>query len=233
MLPVAVLCGGRGTRLRGITGDRVPKALVPVAGHPFIEWKLENLAAAGFRDVVLLVGHLGDQIRAHVGDGRGLGVSVRYHDDRDGPLGTGGALRSALSMLPPAFWVTYGDSLLDFDAAAAERRFESSPWLGLMTVLRDPAHPSNTLVAGELVVAYGKDPAPVGAEHIDYGMLILTRDAFATASGASAFDLERVIQPLAERRMLGAFAVDRAFHDIGTEEALRETERFVRQMPQS
>lgn len=231
MLPAAVLCGGRGTRVRSVTGARVPKALVPVAGRPFIEWKLENLGAAGIGEVLLLVGHLGDQIRAHVGDGQSFGVSVRYHDDGAQLLGTGGAIRSALEILPAAFWVTYGDSLLDFDAAAAERRFAASEWEGLMTVLPSRGPDANTTLHDDLVVSYGKDPAPAGADHTDYGMLILTRGAFAGTRGA--FDLARVIQALAAREALGAFAVDRPFHDIGTEEALRETERFVRETAQS
>src|SRR5712692_2156565 len=119
MLPVAVLAGGLGNRLHAVTGDALPKALVPVLGRPFIDWKLEGLAAAGTHRVVLLVGHHGGQIRAHVGDGRRYGLSVEYVEDGPVLLGTGGAVARALPSLADAFWVTYGDTLLEFDVAAA------------------------------------------------------------------------------------------------------------------
>jgi N-acetyl-alpha-D-muramate 1-phosphate uridylyltransferase len=233
VLPVAVLCGGRGTRLRGVTGDDVPKALVPVAGRPFLDHKLDGLAAAGFTDVVLLVGHRGDRIDAHVGNGSRYALSVRVVDDGGELLGTGGAVQRALAVLPDAFWVTYGDSLLDFDVTAAEARFAASGALGLMTVLRnhDRYGPSNVVLDGAgdgaRVAAYAKDPVPRGADCIDYGMLILTGAAFDPPTPVP-FDLAAVVGPLAARGALAAFEVARRFHDIGTPEAFAETEAFLR-----
>jgi NDP-sugar pyrophosphorylase family protein len=64
-LPVAILAGGLATRLRPLT-DRVPKSLVEVAGRPFIAHQLALLAAAGVREVVVLVGHLGERIEAAI-----------------------------------------------------------------------------------------------------------------------------------------------------------------------
>jgi len=228
-LPVAVLCGGRGTRLAGITNDQQPKALVEVAGRPFIDHKLENLAASGFRDVLLLVGHRGGRLRDHVGDGHAFDLSVRYCDDGGVLRGTGGALRNALDVLPRAFWVTYGDTLLEVDAVGAEAEFARSGRLGLMTVLhnRDRWATSNTVVDGDRVVAYSKDPVPDDAEHIDYGMLVLTREAFDLVPASVPFDLALILHALIERQLLGAWEVRRRFYDIGTPEARHETEQFL------
>ena len=229
MLPVLVLCGGRGSRLRAVTGDEIPKALVPVAGHPFIDHKLSNLRDAGLRDVVLSIGVGGEQIRDHVRDGSALDIGVRYSDDGPCLQGTGGAVHVALPKLSEAFWVTYGDTLLDFDVVQAERAFRSSGRQALMTVLhnRDRWGRSNALVREDRVVAYAKDCPPPGAEHIDYGMFALTRQAFAGRTWQPPFDLAVLLSALATSQRLGAYEVANRFHDIGTTDALQETEAFL------
>jgi NDP-sugar pyrophosphorylase family protein len=231
VLPVVVLAGGLGHRLRPITGDTIPKVLAPVLGRPFLDYKLAGLAAAGADRVVLLVGHHGEQIRDHVGDGTRFGVALECIDDGPALRGTGGAIVAALPRLPAAFWVTYGDTLLAVDVPAAEARFAQQPsLLALMTVLhnRDEFEPSNVRVDGGLVAAYSKEPRPLHAEHIDYGMLAFRQDAFVEASARTeAFDLVDVIVPLVAMRRVGAFAVTERFHDVGTVAALRETEAHL------
>ena len=111
MLPVAILSGGLATRLRPIT-EKIPKALVEVAGKPFILWQLAYLKSQGVNKVVICTGYLGEMIEKMVGNGRDIGLEVIY--SRDGPhlLGTGGALKQALPFLGDAFFVLYGDSFL-------------------------------------------------------------------------------------------------------------------------
>ena len=82
-MQAVVLAGGLATRMRPRT-LAVPKALLEVAGRPFVDWQLERLAACGLPDVVMCVAHLGDQIRAHVGDGARLGVRVVWSFEDDG-----------------------------------------------------------------------------------------------------------------------------------------------------
>ncbi len=111
MLPVAILAGGLATRLRPVC-DRVPKALLSVAGRPFIFHQLEMLKQQGVERIVLCVGHLGEQIRHMVGHGQALGLSIEYSFDGRKLLGTGGALRQALPLLGDSFFVLNGDSYL-------------------------------------------------------------------------------------------------------------------------
>jgi NDP-sugar pyrophosphorylase family protein len=100
-----------------------------------------------------------------------------------------------------------------------------------MTVLRnaDRIEPSNVLVEDDRIVAYSKDPRPARAEHIDYGMLLLDAEAFEPVSEVRPFDLIEVLAALIATRRLAAFVVTEPFHDIGTPETLRETERFIRE----
>ena len=80
MLSVAILAGGLATRLRPIT-KTIPKALVPVAGRPFVLWQLEYLRDQGVSRVVLCTGYRSAQIEQIVGDGSQFGIVVEYSDD--------------------------------------------------------------------------------------------------------------------------------------------------------
>jgi len=117
-----ILAAGLGTRLRPLT-ERVPKPLVEVAGVPMLDRTLSQVAAAGVRDAALNVFHLGDAIRAHVGDGSRWGLRVTFFDESDGEiLGTGGGLRNARSFLTEndtPFLLVNGDVWHDFDLRRA------------------------------------------------------------------------------------------------------------------
>src|SRR5947209_20235999 len=92
--PCVILSGGRGTRMRPFTAT-APKCLIPVNGLPFLDHQLALVSGWGFRRVVLSIGHRGDMVRAHAGDGRRFGLDIAYVDEGDRLRGTGGALRLA------------------------------------------------------------------------------------------------------------------------------------------
>lgn len=111
------MAGGKGTRLRAVTNDEIPKPMAPVAGKPILQWQVEQLREQGIADIALIVGHLGKKIQEFFGDGGRFGVRIRYIEETV-PLGTAGAL----SMLPPllnedAFFLIFGDVLFDIDLA--------------------------------------------------------------------------------------------------------------------
>ena len=226
LLPIAVLAGGLGTRLGDVARDR-PKALVPVAGEPFIYHQLRLLAGQGARRVVLCVGHLGEQIEDAVGDGRRFGVEVVYASDGAAPIGTARALGRALPLLGEAFLVTYGDAFLRIDHSAVQRAFEARDLPALMTVLRNDGAwgDSNAVYANGLVTAYDKRALPVGARWIDYGLLAFDSDVFAKDGPP---DLSDVCSDLASRGRLGGFVANERFYEIGTPAGLEEVDMFLR-----
>lgn len=116
----AILAGGRGTRLRPYT-TVLPKPLVPVGERPILEIILRQLAARGFREVDLCVGHLGELIQAYLSEGPATpaGLEVRYHWE-DEPRGTAGALR-ALEPPDGPLLVMNGDILTTLDYAELMR----------------------------------------------------------------------------------------------------------------
>src|SRR5258707_1070089 len=107
-VPIAILAGGRATRLGRLTAA-LPKALIPVASRPFVDHQLALLRRNGAKRVVFCVGHFGEQISAHVGDGSRYDLDIAYSFDGDCLLGTGGAVRRALDLLGPIVLTLYGD----------------------------------------------------------------------------------------------------------------------------
>lgn len=224
-LPVAILAGGLATRLRPIT-ERVPKALVEVAGKPFAEHQLELLCSHGLTDIVFCLGYLGEQVQARLGDGGRWGARIRYSFDGPRLLGTGGALINALPLLGDGFLVLYGDSYLECDYAAVERAFRASGRQGLMTVFRNGGEldRSNVLFQDGRILRYDKrNPSP-DMQHIDYGLGALRASSLASYPADRPLDLATVYQDLLAKDQLAALEVTQRFYEIGSLEGLRETE---------
>ena len=106
-----ILAGGFGTRLQSTVGV-IPKPVAPVAGRPFLCWLLEYMAAQGITEAVVCLHYMPEMIRGYLGN-RYAGIKLTYAVEET-PLGTGGAIRHALSLLnteKPVF-VLNGDSLV-------------------------------------------------------------------------------------------------------------------------
>jgi NDP-sugar pyrophosphorylase family protein len=225
MLPVAIIAGGLATRLHPVT-ETIPKALIEVAGRPFV---LHQLALLQGRRVVMCVGHLGEQVEAVVGDGTCHGVEVVYSYDGGRLLGTGGALHKALPLLGDAFLVLYGDSYLRCDYADVERTFIASRKLGLMTVFRNDGKydASNVCFHDGRILRYDKTPGLPDMTHIDYGLGALRAAALAEHTPGTPLDLATVYRDLLAREELAAYEVRERFFEIGSPAGLEATRRLL------
>ena len=111
-----VLAAVQGTRLRPTT-ESMPKALVPVAGRPMIEYALLLLRHYGINEVIINLHHFGEQIERRLGDGKCLGLEITYSKEPD-LLDTGGGLLKAKRFLhDSAFIVINTDALIDLNLA--------------------------------------------------------------------------------------------------------------------
>ena len=229
LMPIAILAGGFATRMRPAT-ETIPKALLSVAGEPFIAHQLRLLRRGGVSKVVLCVGHLGKMIEEFVGGGEAFDLPVLYSREDEKLLGTGGALRQALPLLGPCFFVLYGDSYLDVDYAAVQRDFEASGAPALMTVYRNDGRwdTSNVLFDGARVVRYEKRRPSADMHHIDYGLGVFSADALR-GPDQETFDLADVYSRLAMAGRLAGYEAPRRFYEIGTPAGLIETEAFLRE----
>jgi N-acetyl-alpha-D-muramate 1-phosphate uridylyltransferase len=229
-----VLAGGLATRMRPSTLT-IPKSMLEVAGRPFVDWQLERLAACGVREVVMCVAHLGDQIRAHVGDGTSAGLRVAWSDDGGKLLGTAGALRAALPLLAPEFLVTYGDSFLPFDYAEPLRVLGAhADCDGVMAVYANAGKwdASNVVTDGAWVLRYEKGTRDPAFDHIDYGAVALRRPVIARLAPGEPVGLEAVAGDLARLRRLRACVARERFFEIGSPEGLADLDRYLRTLPQ-
>ena len=228
MLPVAILAGGLATRLRPVT-EKIPKALVAVAGEPFICHQLNFLKKQGIRRVVLCIGYLGEMIQEVVGDGENFGLDVTYSYDGPALIGTGGALRKAAHILGEQFFVLYGDSYLPVEFAPIEEFFMTSGKPALMTVLENNNRwdASNVLFRDGQLYEYNKNVPRQEMKFIDYGLSILSGSVLENYPAETAFDLAEVYHRLSLQRQLSGYEVHERFYEIGSFDGLKETEEFL------
>jgi MurNAc alpha-1-phosphate uridylyltransferase len=227
MFPVAILAGGLATRLHPIT-ETMPKALVDVAGKPFIVRQLSYLREQGINNVVLCIGYLGHMVREVVGSGESFGLEVSYSEDGPNLLGTGGALARAIPFLDDDFFVLYGDSFLPLDFHAVQEAYQMSKKPALMTVLqnRNQWDMSNVLFrAGELV-EYNKREPRQEMSYIDYGLSIVSASVLKTYPFGQPFDLADLYHALSLKAQLAGYEVQQRFYEIGTHSGLKETEEY-------
>lgn len=227
MFTVAILAGGLATRLRPIT-EKIPKALVEVAGRPFINWQLEDLARQGVKQVVMCTGYLGEQIEATVGNGRQFGIEAIYSPDGPVLLGTGGALRKALPALGDHFFVLYGDSFLPINYAEVAAAFAAFEKPALMTVLRngDRWDKSNVLYLDGHLQEYNKRTPSPEMTYIDYGLGVLSASVLEPYPLGESFDLADVYQKLSLKDKLAGLEVYERFFEIGSHTGLKEAEEY-------
>ena len=221
-----ILAGGLGTRLWPLTRE-IPKPMAPVAGVPYLEHQLRVLAKQNIKDIVLLIGYLGEQIEAYFGDGRALGLQLRYAREVT-PLGTGGGLREARELLSPTFLVIYGDSYLPINYADVLKRLEDSPATGIVAVYNNNL--GNTTVENNIaidderrVIRYNKGTADPSLTHVEAGVLAFRRQVVELIPADGVSSLEKEVFPkLIARGSLLAYPTNQRFYDIGTPDRLNE-----------
>ncbi len=208
----------------------MPKALIEVAGRPFLDWKLDELIDNGVTEAILLIGHGGEQIQDHLDQRPTDGLTLRCLVDGDRLLGTAGAIARVIDALPEHFWVTYGDTLLEADMRQVERAWRESTCRAAMTVVhnQDREQTSNTTLRSGRVAEYSKVDAAGTHEWLDYGLLILPRESFRQLTPGSPADLALPLSGLVAAEELAGIEVNGWFHDIGTPDALARTAAWCR-----
>ncbi len=227
-LPCAILAGGLGTRLFPVT-ERIPKALVEVAGVPFISHQLRLLRSRGIENVVLCIGHLGSRIQEYLQHHPEPGMHIEFSLDGPTLLGTAGTLLQALPLLGDAFFVVYGDSYLPCDYQAVASAHRKSGKEALMTVFRNEGlwEQSNLEFAHGDILAYDKKSRTERMRHVDYGLGVFSRKAFDRVPSGTVFDLAMLYQMLLADGQLAAFEVTERFYEIGSVQGLADLSELL------
>jgi NDP-sugar pyrophosphorylase family protein len=211
-----ILAGGAGTRLRPLISD-VPKPMATVCDRPFVEYLICQLGAAGVSNTTLLVGYMADELRATLGDNL-HGVALEYSFESE-PLGTGGALRNALSSLAGDRWfVLNGDSFFDIslDALAASHRADAPLTLSLANVSDAGRYGSVTTAEDGSVTGF-TEKAPTASSNgwINAGVFVVERSVLEGIANDRPVSLEREVLPALVGRGLRAERFGGYFVDIG------------------
>lgn len=227
MMPVVIIAGGLATRLYPKTLT-IPKSLIKIDSKSFVHYQLSLLKRQGISDVVLCVGKFGDMIEKYVGDGHKWGLKVQYSYDGDTLLGTGGAVKKALPMLPESFIVLYGDSYLNIDLNPIMERFKQERKQALMTVYhnKNKWDKSNILFKNGKIIRYDKKNPTLEMEYIDYGISILSKRIFDGFTGV--FGLSDVFVKLIENKNITEFEVNNRFYEIGSIDGIEEFEEYIK-----
>jgi len=222
---VVILAGGLATRLGPLTRSR-PKSMVMIDGKPFLQYQIENIRNAGSQNILICIGHLGEQIVEYFGNGQRFDVNILYSKE-DRPLGTAGALKNAEKKLEDVFMTLYGDSYLTLNLVDIMRFFNRQNKLGLMTVYLNSGlyDRSNTAIQNGLVVKYEKGNNSM--VYIDYGLNVFRKQVLDFIPAGEFYSIEDIFSKLIERRELIAYEMKERFYEIGSQAGLSEFQKLV------
>ena len=216
-----ILVGGEGTRLRPLTST-VPKPVVPLVDRPFVAYMIEWLRGHGVDDVVMSCGFLASGVRNVLGDGAGFGVRLRYVEEPR-PLGTGGAVKFAESLLDERFVMLNGDVLTDFDLSAQLGQHDRASARGTLALIGvdDPSgYGLVRLNRDRSVREFVEKPSPdqIDTNLISAGAYVLERSVLDLIPPDRNVSIEREVWPRLVGAGLYAYAAPAYWLDIGTPE---------------
>ena len=226
-----IMAGGKGSRLRSITNDEIPKPMVPVDGKPLLEYQVEKLKEYGIKKIIMIVGHLGEKIMDHFKDGKDFGVDIDYIVEKE-PLGTAGAFYYLKDKTDAKdFLLIFGDVFFDIDFDRMEDfHFKNA---ALTTLLAHPnGHPydSDLIQTDDNGKVIGFDSKNNVRDYwydnmVNAGMYVINRELLELAGEPVKIDFEKDI--LANQVKNGANIY--AYHspeyvkDVGTVDRINAT----------
>ncbi|WP_079914161.1 HAD-IIIA family hydrolase [Paenibacillus sp. 32352] len=223
-MQAVIMAGGKGTRLRSITNDEIPKPMAPINGRTILEWQVENLKASHISKILMVTGHLGEKIEEHFGDGSRYGVDITYFREEK-PLGTAGALSYLKEWLTEDYFLlVYGDVLFDIDLRRMEEfHLESRSSATLFVHPNSHPYDSDLVVTDETHRVIGFDSKHNKRDYwynnsVNAGLYIIGRDICDMVNRDDKTDLEKdLLMPLAERRgSIYAYRSPEYIKDVGT-----------------
>ena len=213
-----LLAAGRGERLRPLT-ERTPKALVPVGGKPLIGWHLERLAAAGCREAVINVSHLGQQIVERVGDGARFGLRIAYSREAD-PLETAGGIAQALPFLGAEPFLLVNADIYCEIAFRRLLKLELGTMAAHLVLVPNPPHRAQGDFALEAGVV-GNEGAP---RYTYAGVAVMSPQLVQSVRRGEKAPLAPLLRGAAENRRISGELFGGLWQDVGTAERLAELE---------
>ena len=230
-MEAVILAGGMGTRLQSVVAD-VPKCMAPVAGKPFLYYLLTTLETAGFKHVILALGYKHEITEAWLADYEtSLNITTIVEDM---PLGTGGAVKPALSKATQtSVFVFNGDSYLGLDYQAMLRYHiekKASAVLALKQMFRFERYGQVEIDDEARIVRFGEKQY-CDAGFINGGVYVLNRKILENFPDKFSLEKDFFEAEASSGKLIG-FPTNGYFIDIGIpEDYLRAQNDFVYGIP--
>jgi N-acetyl-alpha-D-muramate 1-phosphate uridylyltransferase len=209
-----IFAAGRGERMRPLT-DATAKPLLRAGGKRLIEYHLENLAAAGVRDIVINTSHLAEQFSAALGDGSRWGLRIAYSYEGQEPLETGGGMLHALPLLGTApFIAVNGDIFTDFAFSTLR---QNPPGLAHLVLVDNP--PQHAL--GDFVLRDGlahDEPSP----RLTFAGIGVYRPQLLAGHAPGKFSTVPILRAAMRAGQVSGEHFSGVWNDIGTPQRLAE-----------
>ena len=223
---VMLLAAGHGKRMLPLTQD-TPKPLLKVNGISLIEYHLLALSKAGFKQIVINVAYLGEQIVAALGDGGNYGLEITYSNEiKQGPLETAGGIKYALPLIKSdPFLVVNADIWTDFDFNDALKELTTDARL---VMVNNPDHNKQ----GDFSLSHGSKVLTRGADCIEshtFSGIALYRKKVFRQLAEGALPLAPTFNSLIENNNIEGQVHDGVWEDIGTPERLSSLAQRLRQ----
>jgi D-glycero-alpha-D-manno-heptose 1-phosphate guanylyltransferase len=223
-----VLCGGQGTRLRPVLADR-PKSMALIAGRPFLQLLIERLRCQGIANVVLGTGYMAEKIESYFGSGDRLALRIRSSRENE-PLGTGGALKFAESLISDPVLVVNGDSYVEWSLVSMLEMFtarDAAMVIVLQAVADVTRYGSVTVDKDGRITAFVEKGADGGPGLINAGVYLLRKQIVRDLPARTAISLEKDVFPrLLDRGVYGLICTG-LFIDIGIPDDFKRAQTLL------
>jgi len=223
------MAGGKGTRIAEVNPE-VPKPMIEICGKPILLHQINVLKEQGFKDITLIIGHLGKIIEDYFGDGSNFGVDIKYIRE-DVPLGTAGALFYLKDEIRDDFLLINGDIIFDIDI----KRFLDfhKKFGGMATIFTHPNnHPydSGIIIAGDNHKVTGwlhkEDERKWYKNRVNAGLHILSPEVLAQFTEPRKTDLDRdILKKLINTGGLTCYDSPEYVRDMGTPDRYKQVTR--------
>jgi len=216
-----VLAGGEGVKMRPFTYE-MPKTMLPVKGKPILEHIIALLRENEIREICLAIGHLGERIREHFGDGTKFGVKITYLEEKR-KLGTAGALANALPLLgEEPFVMIWGDVLIDIDLKdLIEFHFEKNALITVaLTSVQDPTDYGVVRLHGDTIVEFKEKPrqTPAMSHLVSAGVHIINPEVGKYLKKEFSMIEKDLIPLLIKDSQVKGYLFEGQWFDVGTPE---------------
>ncbi|MCA9375831.1 MAG: NTP transferase domain-containing protein [Candidatus Doudnabacteria bacterium] len=218
-----ILAGGKGVQMRPFTYE-MPKTMLPVGGRPILEYAVERLRKAGVRNITIVIGHLGEKIRDHFGDGSAFGVRIDYFEQQGETIGTAYPLTQIRTLQKGnPFFVMYGDTLADIDLQDLFETHDSTGAImtAALTSVEQPGSFGVASLRGYKIVRFDEKPG-VGKSRthlVSAGVFVCSPGIVNVIPKKKTASIEKDVLPhLAGEGLITGYPFEGRWYDVGTPE---------------